>query len=184
MSRSLLVEFTRLLPVCAFAMALVRAPSSDGAVGAVFEPETPQLVSFAPLAGPGANDAFCFVLVIGETRFLLDCGWTESFNEADVSALEVIADSVDVVLLSHATVPHLGGLPYLLGRLGCKAQVYATLPVHRIGQLTMLDALESCKRANPEFRLFTPAHIEEAFHLASFGGRFHQLRCVGVGVGV
>lgn len=43
------------------------------------------------------------------------------------------------VLLSHSDPAHLGALPYLVGRLGLAAPVYATGPVHKMGQMFMYD---------------------------------------------
>jgi cleavage and polyadenylation specificity factor subunit 2 len=43
------------------------------------------------------------------------------------------------VLLSHSDPAHLGALPYLVGRRGLRAPVYATSPVHKMGQMFMYD---------------------------------------------
>ena len=43
------------------------------------------------------------------------------------------------VLLSHPDPPHLGALPFLVGRRGLTAPVYATAPVHKMGQMYMYD---------------------------------------------
>ncbi len=46
---------------------------------------------------------------------------------------------IDAVLLSYPDVLHLGGLPYLVGKLGLKCPVYATVPVYKMGQMFMYD---------------------------------------------
>ena len=46
---------------------------------------------------------------------------------------------IDAVLLSHSDTAHLGALPYLVGKKGLKAPVFATLPVHKMGQMYMYD---------------------------------------------
>ena len=43
------------------------------------------------------------------------------------------------VLLSHPDPAHLGALPCLVGRLGLGAPIYATGPVHKMGQMFMYD---------------------------------------------
>lgn len=43
------------------------------------------------------------------------------------------------MLLSHPDPGHLGALPYLVGRCGLRAPVYATAPVHKMGQMFMYD---------------------------------------------
>ena len=49
---------------------------------------------------------------------------------------------IDAVLLSHPDVTHLGALPYLVGKLGLKCPVYATIPVYKNGQMFMYDVYE------------------------------------------
>lgn len=46
---------------------------------------------------------------------------------------------IDAVLLSHSDTSHLGALPYLVGKAGLKVPIYATLPVHKMGQMFMYD---------------------------------------------
>lgn len=43
------------------------------------------------------------------------------------------------MLLSHSDLAHLGALPYLVGRRGLAVPVYATSPVHKMGQMVMYD---------------------------------------------
>ncbi len=123
--------------------------------------------------GSRSNGAHGYLLVLDQTRILLDCGWDESFGEASVSLLAAIADTIDVILISHATVSHLGALPYLVGALGCRAKIYATFPVKRLGQLIMLDALNAHKLRNSDFDAFTADHVEETFNACESedGGR-------------
>ena len=68
---------------------------------------------------------------------------------------------VDVVLLTHADVAHLGALP-LLRRLGLTCPVYATVPVWRMGQLVLLDALHA-RTAAYRFDAFSAADVAAAF---------------------
>ena len=46
---------------------------------------------------------------------------------------------IDAVLLSHPDVVHLGALPYVVGRLGLRCPIYATIPVYKMGQMFMYD---------------------------------------------
>ena len=48
-------------------------------------------------------------------------------------------NQIDAVLLSHPDVVHLGALPYVVGKLGLKCPVYATIPVYKMGQMFMYD---------------------------------------------
>ena len=56
------------------------------------------------------------------------------------------------VLLSHPDPAHLGALPYLVGRLGLACPVYATLPVHKMGQMFMYDQYLSRQVGAPQYR--------------------------------
>jgi len=65
-------------------------------------------------------------------------------------------------LLSHSDTFHLGALPYLVGKLGLQAPVYATKPVFKMGQMFMYDWFLS--RNNSEnFNLFNLDDIDSAF---------------------
>jgi cleavage and polyadenylation specificity factor subunit 2 len=66
------------------------------------------------------------------------------------------------VLLSHPDTRHLGALPYLIGRLGCTAPVYATLPVHKMGQMYCYDQFLS-RSAASDFRAFDLDDVDAAF---------------------
>ena len=55
------------------------------------------------------------------------------------------------VLLSHPDPAHLGALPYLVGRLGLACPVYATLPVHKMGQMFMYDQYLSRQVGVPQY---------------------------------
>lgn len=53
--------------------------------------------------------------------------------------LALAVPPIRAVLLSHSDLAHLGALPYLVGRCGLTAPVYATTPVHKMGQMAMYD---------------------------------------------
>ena len=98
-------------------------------------------------------------------RLLLDCGWDEAFSAELVAPLAAAiapeAGGVDAVLLSHSDTAHLGALPYAW-RLGLRCPVYATLPVHKMGQMFMYDHYLS-RRAFAEFDLFDLDDVDAAF---------------------
>ncbi len=50
---------------------------------------------------------------------------------------------VDAVLLSHPDTSHVGALPYLVGKAGLRVPVYGTLPVVKMGTMTMYDHVMS-----------------------------------------
>ena len=77
--------------------------------------------------------------------------------------------NIDAVLITYPDLYHLGALPYLVGHCGLKCPVYATIPVHKMGQMFMYDLYQS--RSNSEdFTLFNLDHVDAAFD------RFVQLK--------
>ncbi len=71
---------------------------------------------------------------------------------------------IDAVLLSHPDVIHLGALPYLVGKLGLKCPVYATIPIYKMGQMFMYDLYQSRHNCQ-DFDLFTLDDVDAAFDL-------------------
>ncbi|CAD6934083.1 unnamed protein product [Tilletia controversa] len=136
------------------------APSSEAAdVDAAHEREPPKVSAY--------------LLQIDDIRVLVDCGSTEDFvfpaqeglgegkgrakaeagdametEEDDADADEEkkkIAPTVDLLLLSHSTLPHLGLYAYARARLGLRCPVFATMPVQAMGKLTVLECTEALR---------------------------------------
>lgn len=59
---------------------------------------------------------------------------------------------------------HLGAFPYIVGKLGLKCPVYATIPVYKMGQMFMYDLYQSRHNCE-EFDLFTLDDVDAAFDL-------------------
>ena len=97
-------------------------------------------VSVTAVLGVGSSSPHCYVLRVDDWSLLLDAGWTADMDEAlfTPAALALLA-SVDAVLLSHSSLRHCGALPYLRRRLSLSCPVYATLPVCRMGAMTLYD---------------------------------------------
>ena len=106
------------------------------------------LIKFTPLCGARNEQPLCYLLEIDEACILLDCGWDETFDPRLVQQLRKLAPRIDAILLTHGDVSHLGALPFLMTQPGVKAKIYATLPVVKMGHLTVYDAVSS--RANRE----------------------------------
>jgi cleavage and polyadenylation specificity factor subunit 2 len=60
---------------------------------------------------------------------------------------------VDAVLLSHSSLACLGAYSYAAEKLGLTCPVYATTPVHDLGQQAVLD-LQNAQVESGEFTLF------------------------------
>jgi cleavage and polyadenylation specificity factor subunit 2 len=101
-------------------------------------------INVQPIVDP-SGEARCFLLECEECTILLDVGCDDKFSPSVLDAIARLKNRVDVILLSHPDVQHLGALPYLMGKMGMRAQVYSTLPVKKMGHLTMYDAWQSLK---------------------------------------
>uniref|UniRef100_A0ACD5YCN4 Uncharacterized protein n=1 Tax=Avena sativa TaxID=4498 RepID=A0ACD5YCN4_AVESA len=119
-------------------------------------------VQVTPLSGAYGEGPLCYLLVVDDFRFLLDCGWTDHCDPALLQPLARVAPTVDAVLLSHPDMMHLGALPYAMKHLGLSAPVYATEPVFRLGLLTMYDYFLSRWQV-ADFDLFTLDDVDAAF---------------------
>ena len=53
-----------------------------------------------------------------------------------------VVGKIDAVLLSYPDCPHLGALPYAVGKLGLSCPIYATVPVYKMGQMFLYDVYQ------------------------------------------
>ncbi|KAK9816483.1 hypothetical protein WJX72_000827 [[Myrmecia] bisecta] len=120
-------------------------------------------IKFTPLLGALSEGPLCFLLEVKDFTFLLDCGWNDRYNPAALQPVLDVLPRIDAVLLSHPDPAHLGALPYLV-KHGLQAQVYATLPVHRMGQLFLYDQYNA-QQATREFKteVFSLDDVDRAF---------------------
>ncbi|EGF79032.1 hypothetical protein BATDEDRAFT_12823 [Batrachochytrium dendrobatidis JAM81] len=119
-------------------------------------------VKFTAILGAHDQGPLCYLLEIDEAKLLLDCGWSESTDPSQLAALEKVARQIDALLLSHADLDHLGAFPYAAKHLGLTCPVFATTPVHDMGQACMHDLIQA-KLNQEEFHLFTKDDIDTAF---------------------
>ncbi|KAJ3434674.1 cleavage and polyadenylation specificity factor subunit [Anaeramoeba flamelloides] len=131
-------------------------------------------IHFTPLYGSYSEGPICYLLDIDDFTIMLDCGWSEEFDTEDLSVLNSYINKIDLVLLSHSDLAHIGALPYLICKLGLKAPVYSTLPVALMGKLTLEEVLISVLQERA-FDLFTFEDILQAFkqiNLLKFSQQF------------
>lgn len=81
-----------------------------------------------------------------------------------------LAPSIDLVLLCHSTLSHLGLYAYARANWGLVAPCYATLPVATMGRLTTLEAVQSlngemdvAKSASERQYIPTAEQVDTAF---------------------
>ncbi len=98
---------------------------------------------FQPLYGAQADGPICYVLETDSVTILLDCGWDETFDTNIIEPLRTVAPTVDLILISHGDLHHVGALPYVMKHFDFKKSppVYMTIPVQRLGEMCLLDAL-------------------------------------------
>ena len=142
---------------------------------------------FQPLYGAQADGPVCYMLETDSVTILLDCGWDETFDTGTIEPLRRVASAVDLILISHGDMSHVGALPYALKHFDFKKKppVYMTSPVQRLGELCLLDALfnrgwsgrdtflvESSSDA--EKQLFTVEDVESCFREKSVPLNYRQ----------
>ncbi len=68
---------------------------------------------------------------------------------------------MDLVLISHSDLEHMGGLPYAVGSLGLSAPIYATLPTIKMGQMTLYDAHQNHLREKGSDEAPLPFNLDD-----------------------
>ena len=109
------------------------------------------IVKFTPITGSFQEACpVAYLLEIDSQRLLLDCGILPAdgngrfrIDESYLKALKKAAKSVDAVLLSHGDLKHCGALPLIVDSLSENVQIFATVPVHHLGLMTLYDTLQS-----------------------------------------
>ncbi len=98
---------------------------------------------------------------VGGVTILLDCGWDIRFETHLIAPLKEVVKRVDLVLISHSDLEHLGGLPYAIGSLGLSAPIYATLPTIKMGQMTLYDAHQNRLREKGSDEAPLPFNLDD-----------------------
>ncbi len=84
----------------------------------------------------------CYLLEIGEVRFLVDCGMFQGGHEGDLKNQRFPhfdATTIDFVLLTHAHIDHSGMLPRLAAQ-GFKGAVYTTQASRELLEVMLRDS--------------------------------------------
>jgi len=117
-----------------------------------------------------------YLLETGNTRVLVDCGMFQglkSLRERNWESFPVPANTIDVVVLTHAHLDHCGMLPRLVAQ-GFKGRIFCTGGTQELARIVMEDAgrlqEEDAERANrkgytkhkPALALFTSADADRA----------------------
>lgn len=150
----------------------------------------------------------CSVLKLGGLTMLLDCGSPEVLEPSLLAPLIPHLGDLDVIVLSHADIKHLGALPYLMAKHTISCPILCTEPVCRLGELTCVAHLEDREKyqapgehfgADDVLRLFmsriTVLSYRETFQMQArgrtltacpfpigyrLGGAYWTLQCAGM----
>eukprot|EP00930_Biecheleria_cincta_P039530 TRINITY_DN27169_c0_g1_i1.p1 TRINITY_DN27169_c0_g1~~TRINITY_DN27169_c0_g1_i1.p1 ORF type:complete len:880 (-),score=149.67 TRINITY_DN27169_c0_g1_i1:63-2702(-) len=125
----------------------------------------------------------CSVLKLGGLTVLLNCGLNESLDPKLLTPLIPHLGELDLILLTHADVKHLGALPYILSKYPTNCPIVCTEPVSRLGELSCVSCLEDREKyreaseayeVDDVLRIFmsriTPLKYRETFRIQN-GGR-------------
>ncbi|KAK0625299.1 beta-lactamase-like protein [Bombardia bombarda] len=105
------------------------------------------MFSFCPLQGALSESTASQSLLEldGGVKVLIDVGWDESFDVAKLRELEKQVPTLSLILLTHATVPHLAAYAHCCKHfpLFTRIPVYATRPVIDLGRTLTQDLYAS-----------------------------------------
>lgn len=105
------------------------------------------MLNFTPLYGAqGASAASSSLIELdGGVKILVDIGWDSAFDANKISEVEKQVSTLSIVLLTHATVEHLGAFAHACKHVPGfrKVPVYATIPVANLGRSVLADMYAS-----------------------------------------
>lgn len=101
----------------------------------------------------------CYLLEVGELKFLVDCGLFQGSHECAELNFETFKfkpAEIDFLLVTHAHLDHVGRIPKLV-REGFTGKIYSTAATKELAALILEDALGIAKRENQE--LYSPTDL-------------------------
>ncbi|MCJ1244613.1 hypothetical protein MMC30_001811 [Trapelia coarctata] len=110
------------------------------------------MFNFTPLLGvqstsPASQSLLEFE---GGVKVLVDVGWDEEFDAAQLKSLERHVPTLSLILLTHATAAHIGAFAHCCKHIPLFTQIpiYATLPVISLGRTLLQDVYSSSPLAS------------------------------------
>lgn len=105
------------------------------------------MFTFTPLAGAHteASSIQSLLEFEGGVKILIDVGWSDAFDPAQLKELERQVATISIILLTHATISHLGAYAHCCKHIPLFARipVYATTPVISLGRTLLQDLYAS-----------------------------------------
>lgn len=104
-----------------------------------------------------------YLIAVDDHKILIDCGLFQGAKELrkkNREQLPVKANNIDLILLTHGHLDHIGYLPLLVKR-GFKGKIYGTQPTLDVSKIMLLDSSKSqeeeARKANQEGSQYNPA---------------------------
>ncbi|KAK9485535.1 beta-lactamase-like protein [Lipomyces starkeyi] len=143
------------------------------------------MFTFTPLLGAASSTATTLasqsLLTFDQNvRVLIDVGWNDKFDLKLLSELERITPTIDLILLTHATISHLGAYVYACKRFpGFDAiPVYATLPVINMGRMATIDAYSTAWFTAPAIMASSTSPLEETIQPSDIDTIFDKIHAL------
>lgn len=120
--------------------------------------------------GAGSVTGANFLLEVGESKILVDCGFFQGSKVADDKNRESFAynpASIDFLLITHAHLDHIGRVPKLV-RDGFKGKIYSTPATRAISELSLIDSmgvLEKEARGSNLPPIYNETDVEQALRM-------------------
>lgn len=111
-----------------------------------------------------------FLFEAGGKRILIDCGLFQGERFADERNREAFAfdpKSIDVLLVTHAHIDHIGRIPKLV-REGFRGRIYSTPPTEQLAEIMLLDTariLQKEATVNGLAPLYEEREVRDSLHL-------------------
>lgn len=117
-----------------------------------------------PLGAAQQVGRSCILLEIGGRNVLLDCGVAAHSSGSYYPEFSLLGEvqSLDVVIITHFHLDHVGALPYLTEILGYHGPILMTHPTRAIGPIIIKDALAFRRDAEA----LTPEMVDAPFDRA------------------
>jgi len=108
---------------------------------------------------------------VGPFLVLLDCGWQEDLDPNVLGPLMPYLGLIDIVLLSKASIQHLGAYPFIFSKLREDCVVLCTEPVRQLGEIACLSLVEELEKYRDVEAMDTDAILR-----AFLDSRLHSLK--------